>query len=140
MGQGCGLRLRSPGSAGRVCRFEIVKKAAQHSEGTVADGDARCPYPDCARPIDGDKVKRQAQAGEMGEQLYAVVYKRPVQKRLKSGKLGKPKWVRGYRAPRPEDDNAAAAVAAALAEKLPAWEASGVVPTEGNAGGRQQDD
>jgi adenine-specific DNA methylase len=131
---GTGVRLvpevaGGPGSAGRVCRFEIVSNASQQSEGTVADGDARCPYPDCARPIDGDEVKRQAQAGEMGEQLYCVVYKRPVQKRLKSGKLGKPKWVRGYRAPRPEDDNAAA-VAAALAEKLPVWEASGVVPTE----------
>jgi adenine-specific DNA methylase len=65
----------------------------------------------------------------MGEQLYAVVYKRPVQKQLKSGKLSKPKWIRGYRAPRPEDENAAA-VAALLAEKLAVWEASGVVPTE----------
>ena len=41
----------------------------------------------------------------MGEQLFAIVYKRRVEKILKSGKRGKDKWVRGYRAPRPEDDN-----------------------------------
>ena len=42
----------------------------------------------------------------MGEQLYARLSTRGVIDRiLKSGKKGKPKWVRGYRAPRPEDDN-----------------------------------
>ena len=79
--------------------------------------------------IDGDEIKRQAHAGQMGEQLYAVVYKKRVEKTLKSGKRGKDKWVRGYRAPRPEDDNAAE-IAAKLAEKLPEWEAFDIVPSE----------
>jgi len=131
---GTGVRLvpelaSGPGSEGRVCGFEIVPKVSQQSEGTVTNGVARCPYPDCSRVVDGDEVKRQAQAGQMGEQLYAIVYKRRFEKRLKSGKLGKPKWVRGYRAPRPEDDNAADIIAF-LREKLPPWEVAGVVPTE----------
>jgi putative DNA methylase len=79
--------------------------------------------------ISGDHIKAEAQAGRMGEQLYAVVFK----KKVITGhtKAGKPKekWVRGYRAPRPEDD-VSQAVAEALAEKLPDWEALDMVPTE----------
>ena len=65
----------------------------------------------------------------MGDQLFAVVYKERVVKILKSGKRGKDKWVRGYRAPRPEDDNGAE-IQARLAEKLPEWEAFDFVPNE----------
>ena len=131
---GTGVRLKpelasGPGSEGRVCEFEVVESAREQSPGTVSRGDGACPYSDCGRVIDGDEIKRQAQAGGMGEQLYAVVYKRRVDRVLKSGRLGKPKWVRGYRAPRPEDDNGAG-IAARLAEKLPEWEALDIVPSE----------
>ena len=131
---GTGVRLKpelgpGPGSQGRVCSFEIVKSAKEQSNGTVARGDGTCPYSDCGRVIDGDEIKRQAQAGQMGEQLFAIVYKKRFEKRLKSGKRGKDKWVRGYRAPRPEDDNGAE-IQARLAEKLTEWEALDIVPSE----------
>ncbi len=131
---GTGVRLKphlgsGPGSEGRVCSFEIVKSAREQSEGTVSRGDGTCPYSDCARVIDGDEIKSQAQAGKMGEQLFAIVYKERVAKILKSGKRGKDKWVRGYRAPRPEDDNSSE-IKAYLAEKMPEWEAFDIVPTE----------
>ena len=131
---GTGVRLKpkigsGPGSEGRRCSFEIVKSVKEQSAGTVSRGDGTCPYSDCGRVIDGDEIKRQAQAGQMGEQLFTVVYKRRVDRILKSGKKGKPKWVRGYRAPRPEDDNSTA-IQARLAEKLPEWEALDMVPGE----------
>ena len=131
---GTGVRLKpklgsGSGSEGRICSFEIVQSAKEQSEGTVARGAGTCPYPDCSRVIDGDEIKRQAQAGRMGEQLFAVVYKKRVEKILKSGKRGKDKWVRGYRSPRPEDDNSAE-IQARLAEKLPEWEALDMVPSE----------
>ncbi len=132
---GTGVRLKpelasGPGSEGRVCSFEIVENAPDQSPGTVSRGDGACPYSDCGRVVDGGEIKSQAQAGDMGEQLYAVVYKKRLPgKRLKSGKRGKDRWVRGYRAPASEDDNGAE-ISARLAEKLPEWEALDMVPSE----------
>ena len=130
---GLGVRLMpdlvdGPGSEGRACSFKIVETAAEQSAGTVARGDGTCPFPDCVRVIDGEVIKAQAQAGRMGEQLYAVVYKQRVEYQTKTGGL-REKWVRGYRAPRPEDDNSAE-IQARLAEKLPEWEAFDIVPSE----------
>ena len=131
---GAGVRLNpelsgGPGTQDRTCSFEIVKSAKVQSAGTVSRGDGTCPYSDCGRVIDGDEIKRQAQAGQMGEQLFAVVYKERVEKILKSGKRGKDKWVRGYRTPQPEDDNSAQ-IKAFLDKKMPEWEALDFVPSE----------
>ena len=131
---GTGVRLLpdcagGPGTAGRVCAFEIVGSAKEQFPGTVARGDGHCPYADCGRVIDGGEIKRQAQGGRMGEQIFAVVYKRRVETRTKSGKRGRDKWVRGYRAPRPEDDNGTD-IRDRLTEKVPEWGALDIVPSE----------
>lgn len=119
-----------PGDASRLCTFEIVDSTREQSDGTVKGGDATCPYPDCSRVIDGDQVKAQAQAGGMGEQLFAVVFKRKLATDYtKTGKPKKDKWERSYRSPRLEDNNSAA-IEAALEEKLPEWEALDLVPNE----------
>ena len=130
---GTGVRLQpqlagGPRAEGRVCGFEIVGAVAEQSAGTVSRGDGICPYSDCGRVIDGDAIKAQAQAGRMGEQLYAVVYKRRVTVETKTGRK-REKWVRGYRAAQPEDDNSAE-IQAALAAKMPEWEAFDFVPSE----------
>lgn len=136
---GTGLRLHPNTTPGkRRCSFEIVNTAKDQSDGTVSRGDATCPFPDCGRVVDGDEVKRQAQAGGMGEQLYAVVYKEKVQTRTKTGKV-REKWVRGYRPPRPEDDNTEE-IKRVLAQKLPEWEALDMVPTEDIITGNKTDE
>ena len=96
---GTGVRLKpvtgtGTGSRGRVCGFEIVGSAREQSGGTVARGDGMRPFPDCGRVIEGDAIKAQAQAGRMGEQLFAVVYKERVLTKTKTGKT-RVKWVRG---------------------------------------------
>ncbi|WP_407530866.1 DUF1156 domain-containing protein [Methylobacterium oryzisoli] len=131
---GTGVRLvprcvAGPRTEGRYCEFEIVKSAKDHSAGTVADGDGACPFPDCGRIIDGEKIKEQAQAGEMGEQLFAVVFKRRVETRTKTGRRGKDKWVREYRAPCRDDENISD-IQALLNAKLPDWQYLDILPTE----------
>ncbi len=124
---GTGVRLL-PDEATRRCGFEIVGTVHEQSEGTVKGGDATCPFPDCGRVIDGDEVKRQAQSGGMGEQLFCVVYKQQQQVVTKSGRTRK-KWVRHYRPPRPQDDNSAT-IRQRLDEKLPQWQAWDMIPNE----------
>ena len=131
---GVGIRLKphqssGPNAEGRICSFEIVRKPEAQSAGTVARGDGVCPYGDCGRVIDGDEIKRQAREGSMGEQLFTVVYKKRHRTTLKSGRPGRDRWLRDFRAPRPEDDNGAK-IQARLDEKLPEWEAFDIVPSE----------
>ena len=128
---GVGVRLvphTSPGHGAeeRKCSFEIVDAASKQSAGTVARGDGVCPFGDCGRVIDGDQIKRQAREGRMGEQLFAVVYKRRMT--LESGKQ-RYRWVREYRPPLPSDHNDVE-IWARLDEKLPEWEAYDMVPSE----------
>lgn len=117
-----------PGSSNRACDFEIVQILSDQSEGSVAGGDAVCVFSDCGRAISGDEIKRQAQAGKMGDQLFAIVYKRLTTTKTKTGKT-RSKWVREYRTPNLEDNNSAT-VSARLAEKLPEWDAFDIIPNE----------
>jgi adenine-specific DNA methylase len=131
---GTGVRLHPCVDGGlacyqRVCTFVIVHSITEQSAGTIADGDATCPYPDCGRVITGDEIKRQALAGEMGEQLYAVVFKRRIQTTTKSGKRGRDKWERGYRAACPSDDNTDT-IRHLLEEKLIECAAHNLIPNE----------
>lgn len=140
---GTGVRLNpfhgsGPGDHSRRCSFEIVTLLGHQSEGTVAGGDAVCPFQDCGRPISANEIKRQAQAGDMGDQLVAVVVKRHTLAKTKTGK-NKVKWVRGFRAPRLEDDNSAA-ILEKINEKLPEWNAGDIVPSESIPVGSKTDE
>ena len=75
-----------------------------------------------------DIVKEQAQTGQMGDQLFAVVFKRRIEERTRAGRL-RVRWVRGYRAPRREDDDASK-LSELLASRAPDWEARDINPTE----------
>lgn len=129
---GTGVRVSGAEDAAtgtRRCSFEIVHQLADQSPGTVSGGNGLCPFPDCGRVIDGDEIKKQAQAGRMGEQLYAVVYREEQITGYTKAGNPKVKKVRGFRAPRPEDD-VRDQVRAALDAKLPEWQARNCVPDE----------
>lgn len=63
---------------GQAVHFEIVEDPAAEGfdpdEGTVAHGKGRCL--NCRNTIAGEEIKRQAQSGQMGFQLVALVVKR----------------------------------------------------------------
>jgi putative DNA methylase len=132
--KGVGVRLLpivgTDAPNGRRCDFEIVHSVTHQSAGTISSGTATCPFPDCGRVVDGDEVKRQAQVGGMGEQMFAVVYKRRVVGRS-TAKQRKPKvsWTRGYRAPSQQDVNSSDVVSA-LSDKMEAWRALDLLPSE----------
>ncbi len=97
-------------------RFQIYTPGAgdDPDEGTVSRGVGRSPWTGDA--VDGDYIKAEAQAGRMGQLLYAVALKR-----------------RGgfdFRAPTEADLAAVAAAEAELARKRPLWEARDIIPTE----------
>jgi adenine-specific DNA methylase len=99
------------------CEFEIeVGKAIDFDpdRGTVAGGDAISPWDGLA--IDGDHIKAEAQAGRMGDQLYAVA--------IRTGKR------RGFRAPTQSDLDSLVAAERELTRLLPQWLAEGIVPDE----------
>lgn len=112
------VRLIADPKADR-CRFEIVQgrsacDRAKPDNGTIKRGIAVSPWTGDA--IDGDYIKREAQAGRMAEQLYAVGIKKP-------GSFL-------FRAPTPEDEAAYERAVEELKKRRPAWEAQGLVPTE----------
>ena len=124
---GNGVKLH-PDVVQRRCRFEIVEKLSLQSPGTVTGGDAKCPYADCLRIVDGEEIHRQAQTGTMGDQLYAIVYKKRIKTKTKAGK-NRFKWVRGYRAPVEGDDNAAS-IQRRVEESAAEWGALDLLPSE----------
>lgn len=104
-------------------RFEIVHgaaaDAASPNDGTVSRGVGRSPW--TGETIDGDYIKAEAQAGRMGQMLYAVADK-----------------VTGgfeFRLPNKEDLKAVERAEEALNAKKPDWIAKDMIPTEPFPGG-----
>jgi putative DNA methylase len=105
-------------------QFEIVRgaaaRAANPDDGTISRGVGRSPW--TGETISGEYIKAEAQAGRMGELLYAVATKGP----------GGFK----FRPPGSEDLAAARRAEVALTEKRPGWLARDVIPTEPRQEGR----
>ena len=99
-------------------RFEIVTgakaKSAKPDEGTIARGVARSPW--TGETIDGNYIKAEAQAGRMGQILYAIAAK-------KRGGFE-------FRAPTQADLDAITRAESELAKKKPVWEAKGLFVNE----------
>jgi len=117
------VRLVIP-EKGDVCDFEIVSSPRRHGlnpdKGTVKGGSAECPR--CHTVIDGEEVKRIAQRGQMGHQLYCVC--------VKNRGLGRNRAKWDFRAPTKEEYGAVEKAEKRLKEKLLEWENKGMVPNE----------
>lgn len=99
-------------------RFEIYHPSPRTKdnpdEGTIARGAARSPW--SGETIDGEYIKAEAQAGRMGQMLYAVALK-------KRGGFD-------FRAPNQEDLEAIRRAGEELQRKKPGWLAREILPTE----------
>ena len=110
-----------------VPQFVILKgdavKRAKPDEGTISRGVGRSPW--TGETISGDYIKAEAQAGRMGQVLYAIAVKKPG-----SGF--------DFRAPTADDLAAAQRAEAELARKKPGWIAQDLIPTEPFPGGNDK--
>jgi adenine-specific DNA methylase len=109
---------------GDSCSFEIVMAPKSHNlhpdKGTVKGGRIECPR--CRSVIDGAEVKREAQNGRLGHQLYCVCLKRK--------ELGKNKGKWDFRAPTKEEYDAVGKAESRLKAKLQVWSVQDLLPTE----------
>jgi len=117
------IRLSVP-NTGNSCSFEIVRhpisRGLDPKKGTAKGGRIECPR--CQTVIAGEEIKREAQNGRMGHQLYAVC--------VKSEGVGKKRGKWNFRTPTKEEEEAIKNAKVRLREKLPKWEALGIVPNE----------
>ncbi|HFQ93041.1 MAG TPA: DUF1156 domain-containing protein, partial [Anaerolineae bacterium] len=102
-----------------ILRGETVKQIDPNT-GTIGRGIGRSPW--TGETISGDYIKAEAQAGRMGQILYAIAAK-------------KPRKGFEFRAPNPEDLAAAQHAEMELARKKPEWIAHDLIPTEPFPGG-----
>jgi putative DNA methylase len=112
------VRLLTPATVD-VGTIEIVRGtravASAHPDlGTVRRGAALSPW--TGEVVNGDYIKQEAQAGRMGQQLYAIATKTP------SG--------RGFRSPDDDDEAGAAAAARELEHRQSELVAAGLIPDE----------
>jgi adenine-specific DNA methylase len=116
-------KLTAP-KAGDLCSFEIVKspksRGLDPDKGTVKGGRVECPR--CHTVIDGAEVKREAQNGRMGHQLYCVC--------VKSRSVGKNRAKWDFRLPTKSEEEAVQRAQTRLREKLLNWTKLGLVPNE----------
>lgn len=100
------------------CRFEIVRgQAVAESDpdrGTISRGRAISPW--SGDTIDSQYIKAEAQAGRMGQLLYALS--------IRTAKGS------DFRLPNAQDLEGVRRAEEALAERLPIWEAAGLIPRE----------
>ena len=126
---GDGIRLLPDLASGR-CSFEVVASSKQTSPGTIKNGIATCPYPNCGATTPRGYISLEAQAGRLDQQLYCVTYRDQWWPLTKSGRPSKrPRTQRGFRAVTPEDDNANW-VTHEFEENRSCWSDAGVLPSE----------
>ena len=124
---GKGIKL-IPDTQTRTCGFTIVDDLAEQSASTINRAVPTCPYPDCNATAPKGYISRQAQAGRLGQVMYAVSYQ---DEYTFIGKNGRPRkgHIDGFRAPTPADDNTID-IMQRLAKNASEWATNDVLPNE----------
>ena len=127
--EGAGIKLLPNVDQGS-CGFVVVDRAQEQSPGTVRNGIATCPYPNCGATTPRGYISSEAQAGRLGHQLYCVIYRDQWWPLTKAGKPSKrPKTQRGFRVATAEDDNSRW-VTHQLEENMHGWVDADIFPSE----------
>jgi adenine-specific DNA methylase len=118
-GRNIAVRLDADPDTGTVERSIVAgNEAAEYGNRATYKGGSAVSIWSAETTFDGDYIRGQAQAGNLGAMLLAVSVTRP-------GVRG-----RQFRAPTTEDLEAVKAAEAELEARLPEWEVAGLVPNE----------
>ena len=118
------------GDPKKPCNTAILHPDGEVSAGTTARAVAVCPQPNCGTTTPKGYLATEAQAGRMGHQLYAVIYRDSWTEKTKAGKDKKrPTTFRGFLEVGPDHDNVDF-VEKELARLEPQWVADDVLPSE----------
>ena len=127
--QGKGIRLL-PDARNAICDFEIVETPAKQSVGTVKNGIATCPYPNCGATTRRGYISEESQAGRLGQRLYVVIALDQWQEFTKAGVPKKRLTTeRHYRIAAPGDDNSHEMLRW-LREIQENWDSADILPVE----------
>jgi adenine-specific DNA methylase len=120
------VRTERDGAKLALPEFEILRAkeaiASDPDKATVSGGNGISVWD--GLPIDGEYIKREAQAGRLGTLLYAVAVRYP------AAPGGRTRFVRAFRPPTALDLQGLASAEAEVRRLLPTWLATGVVPSE----------
>ncbi|MYC35295.1 MAG: DUF1156 domain-containing protein [Chloroflexi bacterium] len=138
-GQECRFRVVHDRGACSECRKADPRKpcntATLHPDGEISSGTtaravAVCPHANCGTTTPKGYLAREAQAGRMGHELYAVIYRDSWTEKTKSGVDKKrPTTFRGFREVDRELDNGEL-IEGELARLESRWAADDVLPSE----------
>ena len=124
---GKGIKLL-PDTQTRACGFAIVDNPSQQSSSTISRAIPTCPYPDCGATAPKDYISRQAQAGKLGQVMYAISYRDEYKFIGPNGRERKG-HLDGFRAPTPEDHNTDT-ILQTLADVSSEWDHHDILPNE----------
>ena len=114
----------------KPCNTATLHPDGEISKGTTSRAVAICPHPNCGTTTPKGYLQREAQAGRMGHQLYAIIYRDSWAEKTKSGKDKKRLTTfRGFSEVTPDRDNKAL-IESELARLEPVWEEDDVLPSE----------
>ena len=114
----------------KPCNTATLHPDGEASEGTTSRAVAVCPHADCGITTPKGYLAKEAQAGQMGHQLYGVIYRDSWTEKTKAGKDKKrPTTFRGFSEATPNRDNEAF-IEDELARLRPQWEEGDVLPSE----------
>ena len=139
VGQECQFRIVHDRSVCPDCGKSDTKKpcntATLHPDGEISAGTtsravAVCPQPNCGTTTPKGYLAKEAQAGRMGHQLYAVIYRDSWTEKTKAGKDKKrPTTFRGFAEVRPDHNNGDF-IDRELARLETQWATNDVLPSE----------
>ena len=118
------------GTPTKTCNTATLHPDGEVSAGTISRGVAVCPQQNCGTTTPKGYIAHEAQAGRMGHQLYAIIYRDSWTEKTKAGRDKKrPTTFRGFREVDSGHDNGNF-IESELARLDPQWAANDVLPSE----------